>query len=68
MSFLFSRPKMPSPPPMPSAPEPKKITAEASAEAKKKLRRGLKNRRTIFTSPLGLATEAPVERKTLLGV
>ena len=64
MSFMFSKPKMPSPPPMPAEPKPKKIAQATS----KKIRRGVPRNQTIATSPLGLSTAAPVEKKSLLGL
>ena len=65
MSFMFSHP---SPPPAPPpAPEPEKVVEKAKTQTKKKIRAGMAGRRTILTSPLGLQTQAPVARKTLLG-
>ena len=72
MGSIFS-PKMPSLPPvqpLPPAPsaelsqaEKDKIAAE-QAEIERK-RKGRKS--TILTGPLGLETEATIEKKTLLG-
>jgi len=66
---LISPPKPPSLQPMPTLP---KITDPAVEEAKRKARLAAQKRRarggkTILTSGLGDVSEAPVQRKTLLG-
>lgn len=72
MGSLFA-PKMPAPPPPPApAPEPPSFEDEErerlAAEKQKDLMRKRKGRRsTIVTGPLGTETEAPTEKKTLLG-
>lgn len=69
MASLFSAPKPPPLPPLPPLP---KITDPAVEEAKRKARLAAQKRRgrggkTILTSGLGDASEAPIQRKTLLG-
>lgn len=71
MGFLM--PKQPALPPVQPLPEPPK--AELSAEEKAKIaadqaameRRRKGRKSTIITGPLGLETDATVEKKTLLG-
>ena len=69
MASLFSTPK---PPPLPPPPPLPKITDPAVEEAKRKARLAAQKRRgrggkTILTSGLGDVSEAPIQRKTLLG-
>lgn len=69
MTSLFSTPKPPPLPPLPPLP---KITDPAVEEAKRKARLAAQKRRgrggkTILTSGLGDVSEAPIQRKTLLG-
>lgn len=40
---------------------------EIKEEEKKKLKKGKEKRSTLLTGPLGILTEVPVSRKTLLG-
>jgi hypothetical protein len=74
MSSLFSRPTLPSPAPPPPAPPPPpppieedpKVKQAADEERRRqRLRKG--RRATILTGPQGLQTEAPLQKKTLLG-
>lgn len=50
----------------PTAPDPK-IAAKASQEAATKRKRAISRSKSVRTSPLGVAREAEVARKTLLG-
>lgn len=69
MSFLFKQPKLPSiVTPRPSLPAPPPIERIVKEEEKKKAKARIGRRgKTIATSPRGILTKAPVERKYLLG-
>ena len=69
MGGLFHKPKTPSVAPAPEVPEgPTEAEKQAALEREKKQQRMARGRRsTILTGGLGLTTEAPVARKTLLG-
>ena len=54
----------PSPTPMPQAPTP--VDASAKGEELARRKRAAQTK-TVYTSPLGIAGEAQVVRKTLLG-
>ena len=56
MSFMFPKTAV-------RAPNLEKI----EEKAKEKLRRGMKERKSILTTPLGVAGEAPTRRPSLLG-
>ena len=67
MSFLFGGSKKPSPPPPPPPPEPSSTTSASKKATKKKIRKGMSDKSTILTSPLGATSEAQTRGKTLLG-
>ena len=50
-------------PDMPAQPNLKKL----EEKAKSKIRRGLKDRKTVLTTPLGVTGEAPTKKPSLLG-
>ncbi len=56
----------PAPMPMPQAPKVEEAGAKAEEIVKQK-RRAMARSRTVFTSPLGIGTQASVIKKTLLG-
>jgi hypothetical protein len=67
MSAVFSRPPTPPPPP-PPPPEPSDPQVEAARRRARIAARNARGRAaTILTGGRGLAGDAPVARKTLLG-
>ncbi len=59
-----SKPEPPTPKPLPNSPKPEYSAAKAAETIR---RRKANQTQTVFGSPLGLAGEANVARKRLLG-
>jgi len=56
----------PPPPPMPEPPTPDTAAEDAEAIKKKKMQ-AVNRSKSVYTSPLGIAGEAQVAQKSLLG-
>jgi len=57
----------PAPAPLPVAPTPEDANAKADESAKKKRATVAAGSKSIYSSPLGIAGQADVNRKSLLG-
>lgn len=66
MSITQANKKAPDALPMPEAPKEEDAAQKAKEEAARK-RSAMARSQTVFTSPLGLQTEAQTARKALLG-
>jgi hypothetical protein len=57
----------PTPAPLPVAPSPEDANAKADENAKKKRAAVAAGSKSVYSSPLGIAGQADVNRKSLLG-